>query len=955
MRKPHATYTDQYKGVAGLRSSKQLLYDHKLCGSHLPLDSNTTSFLQPFSRESCIASMFRTAFRHVACIRYSVVFIFLINFMPPSRLSRCCRHPQASTESLPNVRPVPGPTQDEDYDADAVSIPTPTPTLVGRHQLTIVVKDSAPLVENMTHVPAPPAEPRPSSDTVVHHEMVHRTGHRIIEDDDDSADEPDGKTLRVQRLGSITVPRRRSNTPSQPLPSPSTAAGDHYIKMSPSRVALKKRLKSIELIDAPSSPSVPKLEPARVASIPESTLMPKWRLSYRENSASFRRPGLKELCANERQQHGNGGSSPPSTSPRAQDGAETQQEDVIDGTLASSELGNHPKKGAAPSTSTREYYNPGQSTAVKAKKDPPIPRSYGSESTASSVHLYDMHISERVASSNSNVVSSVGASIQSRQRASTTGSNPMPPAGMSWYQRDRQSSSLQSPQPASSIYSSNGDDLASSRRSSVRLIEGLPERIKRLKSHVTTGDLYGSSAQHSQITVIPRSRFPTALSDESQYVEASGSSGSGFTSDEDRAGGKGVQSPPLRRSSTEPRLNRFKRGALASFDGSGEWHLSPPAPPVRAYTGRALTRQPTGLLDPEDSDSAWEKALREHAAEDRAILKARVGSISYEIGRDDLKRRARSRRFTRTPSPLGEITEDPWSQARGLRVAPASGRVSPLRDESTEKVAMSISPVNPSRGQGIDRADSSSSRSVKSWTRFPSHTYAQRTDAANAQNQIIARDFAPSPSPDRQILKKKSKSMTFGRKIKYKLGHFYKTRTSDARRFNQGHRSSISVGGVLQSPELEIPRMGAVEPVLLSGPRDESEENETEEVRRAARTPLPDSPKGKGKEVVRKEDEVMMKEERRPKLEKVDWGGMYESCVVRPRYDEDEEIAPDEDVPVEEDSREGKHETGYEKAEYDAEGRNEVDRAREEALRAADECLRRSGEIDRFVVHVKEV
>ncbi|KAL8963539.1 MAG: hypothetical protein Q9183_004999 [Haloplaca sp. 2 TL-2023] len=876
--------------------------------------------------------------------------------MPPSRLRRCCRHPQASTESLPNVRPVPSPTEDEGYDADAVSIPTPTPTLVGRHQPpTAVAKEPASLVENISHVPTPPAEPRPSSDTVVHHEMVQRSGHRLTEDDDDSADELDGKTLRVQRLSSITVPRRRSHIPPEPLPSPSTAAGDHYIKMSPSRVALKKRLKSIELIDAPSSPPLPKLEPARVASIPESALTPKWRLSYRENSASFRRPGLKELSVNERQQHASGGSSTPSASSRAQNGAGAQQEDVIDSTYESSELGNHPTKGAAPSTSTREYYNPGKSTAAKVEKHPPIPGTYGSESTASSVHLYDMHISERVASSNSNVVSSVGASIQSRQRASTTGSSPMPPVGMSWYQRGRQSSSLQSPQPASSIYSSNEDDLASSRRSSVRLIEGLPERIKRLKSRVTTGDLYGSSAQHSQITVIPRSRFPTALSDESQYMGASGSSGSNFTSDEDETKVKRVQSPPLRRSSTEPRLNRFRRGAPASFDGSGEWHLSPPAPPVRAYTGRALARQPTGLLDPRDTDSAWEKALREHAAEDRAILRSRVGSISYEIGRDDLKRRARSRRFTRTPSPLGDITEDPWSQARGLKVEPASGRVSPLHDESTEKMGRTISPVNPSSGQGIDRANSSSSRSVKSWTQYPSHTYAQRTDAANAQNQIIARDFAPSPSPDRKILKKKSKSMTFGRKIKYKLGHFYKTRTSDARRFNQGHRSSISVGGVLQFPELEIPRMGAVEPVLLSGPRDESEETEPEEVGQAARTPLPESPKGKGKEVVQEEDEVMVKEERRPRLEKVDWSGVYESCVVRPRYDEDGEIAPDEDVPVEEDGSKGQDEVGDEQAEYDVEGRNEVDKAREEALRAADECLRRSGEIDRFVVNVKEV
>ncbi|KAL8704078.1 MAG: hypothetical protein Q9201_002739 [Fulgogasparrea decipioides] len=853
-----------------------------------------------------------------------------------SAFRHCCRHPRAESPDLPNFHLVPSPTQDDGYDADAIPIPTPAATLVGGLH------------------PTAPDEPRPSSDTIVHHEVIQRTDKKVDGGDNESVSPSSSKSLMVQRINSISIPRRRSHAQAQPLLSPSTAALDNYVKISPSRAALRKRLEAVKVIDDSERPPSPKLEPVRIASIPESVVSPQWRLSYRENSSSFRRPGLKEVIVDEHQKEANdeGGSS--SNSSKIKVEPEVHQNNAAEKAPATSEnerLGHRApvSDGGVNSQTIRKH---GATVSGDCRLPGSMPGSYHSDSTASSVHLYNMQISERVASSNSNILSMEGSSL-GRRRASTTGSSPLLPVGMLCNKHDRQSSGLQSPKESSSVYSSDGQDLASSRRSSILLIQGLPERISRLKSHVTTGDLYSTSAQHSLITVIPRSRFPTTFTDEGRQGEPDGI---GSLSDEaeveqEDSDDEKTRSPPLRRSSTEPRLNRFKRDAPASFDGSGEWHLSPPA---RAQTGR-LQRQATNLLYTEDAASAWERALREHAEEDKAILKARAGSISYEIGRDDLKRRARSRRFTRTPSPLGNITEDPWSQARGRETGPASGRVSPTQViPSSPSKTQQGSPNRDVGGQPPSRAASSSTRSVDSWTRYPSHTFRERTEAANAKDNVITRDFAIGHSPERKISKKKSRSMTFGKSMLHKIGRLYKTRSSDFRRYHAGHRSSISVGGVLEYPELEIPRP-SFDPILLSGPRDSSETEESSPERalkEAAATPMPSSPQHPSPSPSPSPQNPSKREETasshtnntknpiRPRLDAVDWARAYDDCVVRPRNtDSDEEIAPDEVAPPESRSE----------VELDRRLRKEVEMAMEEALRAADECWRKSGEIERFV------
>ncbi|KAL8953554.1 MAG: hypothetical protein Q9222_000612 [Ikaeria aurantiellina] len=789
-----------------------------------------------------------------------------------SAFRHCCRNPRSTSPDLPNVQPVPSPTQDDGYDADAVPLRASNENLARNFHLRRSVD-----------------EPRPSSETVVHNETLERSSSKCKEDTEDDS-QTVTEFLKAQRTNSIHVPRRRSHAKSQPLPSISAAAGNQYVKISPSRAALAKRLDAIKVIDCLDQPPSPKLAPARGSSKTESAASPQWRLSYNESSSSFRRPGLREFSANEYEKESideGGYKSMPSN--LGTGNVNANQDRVMETVPMSLENERHVIT-SAPLPHDVVRYQVNHDSREKVSRKYVMPGSYQSDSTAASVHLYDMQISERVASSNSNIAQPGDLRVR-RQRSSTTDCNPLLPSEESRNKRSNESHSLQSPQQSSSRYPSDDDNLAVSRRNSLLLIQSLPERIQRLKSHTTSGDLYASSERHSEVTVIARSRFPTTFTDGSKYEESSGHAM--YTSDvipdylDERK--ENVQSPSLRRSSTEPRLNRFKRGAPASFDGSGEWHLSPPS---RQATGLFL-RSPSGLLAPEDASSVWERALREHAEEDQAISRARLGSISYEIGRDDLKRRARSRRFTRTPSPLQDITEDPWSQRRGRASQPGSGRVSPTQANSGR--------TSPTRGDVLARRTtspaSSSARSVESWARYPSHTYRERTEAANLSDNVIARDFAIGQPVERKVSKKKSRSMTFsfGRSMLHKIGRIYKTRSSDFRRYNAGHRSSISVGGVLEYPELEIPRP-SFEPVLLSGPREEATGNDAATqvgLKEASVTPTRSTPQHSSLEV--SESAIGSPS---PALSEVDWRKTYEDCVARPRNTStDEEIAPDEIAP----------------------------------------------------------
>ncbi|KIW05100.1 uncharacterized protein PV09_03657 [Verruconis gallopava] len=137
------------------------------------------------------------------------------------------------------------------------------------------------------------------------------------------------------------------------------------------------------------------------------------------------------------------------------------------------------------------------------------------------------------------------------------------------------------------------------------------------------------------------------------------------------------------------------------------------------------------------------------------------------------------------------------------------------------------------------------------WSRYPSHTRDQRTGSAGIKDHVKTRDFAYNVNPlninndpsgndcDSSRLKKrgknkrragtlpKSKSMIISKGLRNYAKMFTRSSSTEFFHYGKGHRSSISTGGHLEYPELEIlPPVFAPIPII---PDRRSEEEEAEE------------------------------------------------------------------------------------------------------------------------------
>ncbi|KAJ4294485.1 hypothetical protein N0V90_008176 [Kalmusia sp. IMI 367209] len=167
--------------------------------------------------------------------------------------------------------------------------------------------------------------------------------------------------------------------------------------------------------------------------------------------------------------------------------------------------------------------------------------------------------------------------------------------------------------------------------------------------------------------------------------------------------------------------------------------------------------------------------------------------------------------------------------------------------------------------QQTDAADT-----VGAWGRYPSHTRADRTFSAGHMDQVKTRDFAleaainfamgkkndaeddeevdpaarpitPPLLPGQKKRKKKlgntrmakSHSMTFGKSFLKNYTKIFRSQSIEFHKHGQGHRSSISTGGTLEYPELEILphiwRRGIIEEASCESSHDIGETHPTEE------------------------------------------------------------------------------------------------------------------------------
>lgn len=251
------------------------------------------------------------------------------------------------------------------------------------------------------------------------------------------------------------------------------------------------------------------------------------------------------------------------------------------------------------------------------------------------------------------------------------------------------------------------------------------------------------------------------------------------------------------------------RQSIPNLDGSWE-----PYPPGR----RQSTAYDLFSAENKGATSLWQRAFLDHAEEDAATMGGRRSSmLPRRKGSMAIRRRVSVSQDTGSVIPKRGLPEgernglrrpilrrlEKYSSASSLRSLSPSGRV---RD-----------PIGSGSVRGRRGRNASSARSSGSWSRYPSHTRAERSSSpASSSDGVMSRDFAREivrtqkataepfgtfPAMD----KRKSRSLTFRKSIANTLGRLYRSQVELRGYIDRGHRSSISAGGLAEYPELELP------------------------------------------------------------------------------------------------------------------------------------------------------
>lgn len=437
-------------------------------------------------------------------------------------------------------------------------------------------------------------------------------------------------------------------------------------------------------------------------------------------------------------------------------------------------------------------------------------------------HIYNVHVPKRLAS-NSLLASLSLPQLQdnNRQRSYNKGDSSdfsvkpgdqatspriMP---MAWDNTHR-------PRESSSVYSSQPESLYSSGRNS--LVQGTT-LADRFQQHETRNASSG-------IISVPASRPSIDLDKlERQTMSTSfHSSNESLTMRELASAEARIQ--PISRAMTVPKNSRFREDLGSISDEIAR--TNPPRCRASNLDGSADNRHFSSLSPGYiEATSIWEKALREHSHEDALLNHTRLGSTSPKTSLDLDEGPLSDRRVSSRP-PLERSGKshavESW-QGRSLQARLAEYKLpSPSPPPPTP-----LAPIE-SRGRRPTVGNDQRTVSTGSWTRFPSHTRLERGNSpAGEGDQVFARDFADMTpgTPEKSaslrnsklgVSKAKARSTNFTKDIIGSLKHIYRTQSQELQRRLQnearGHRSSISEGGVLEYPELEI--LGSISPPMPS-------------------------------------------------------------------------------------------------------------------------------------------
>jgi hypothetical protein len=246
----------------------------------------------------------------------------------------------------------------------------------------------------------------------------------------------------------------------------------------------------------------------------------------------------------------------------------------------------------------------------------------------------------------------------------------------------------------------------------------------------------------------------------------------------------------------------------------------------------------------------WERALKSHQDERAAMflsknkeyashsspLRERSGSMSKPRTSGDGDATSAARTFSSANRFSAPLLEPPSHDAANPSCETPSffSRRSAFVGNDTGR----FEPGNGARAHFDRQLDNT--ETVGAWGRYPSHSRPERTLSAGHMDHVDPRDFAleaaisfamgkndmedgdnidPSQQPltppllpgEKKRRKKvghtrmaKSNSMTFGKNFLKNYTKIFRSASTEFQRHGHGHRSSITTGGTLEYPELEI-------------------------------------------------------------------------------------------------------------------------------------------------------
>ena len=764
---------------------------------------------------------------------------------------------------------------DNSYDEDAVPIKTPQTTL-GRHEGSIKIspKDlSKALAKSGSHSSYAERSQRDPSQTygskntavVLSRMLTQRASHLTDESEDHVANSvSDGSKRRDTKkyIFEEDTPKRIAGTR---LPSPVTRSNT-VVRVPPSGNPLGKGFTDLSFLDAVRAPASPDLLPTHFNSIPEPDVSEDLCLSFSERykatlpadldnahttSVSNATPPViydtKIRPASEQWLHGASRLLSPKVHSKqmshqlSQDNeyshhCDPEDEEMIFGGIDGDD--DSPPESAYYNAKTRASSDGNEAGHLYNIY---VPKQLVSKSLLPATSLPQLQEPRRDRSYTSEESSKLFSVMPRRQVSSEMVTSRIP---MAWDNHR--------PRAASSVYSSQPESRLSSRRDSLVHFSSLSDRVQQ----------YKDCNSHEGIISVPATRLRPVDVEKLEHQTSDPSfhsSNDSFTKRELAAAERRISS--IHRANTLPKSSRFKeeldqisaeltltnpaRRRFSNFDGSSDLRSRSISSP-RSLHSLSLNDEATSVwekavreharlsLSPSKSlsrlsvnngsTSAWEKALREHALEDAALKHTRLGSYSpdllgdTEIGPkdEDMGRKPSTRPslYRNQAHLFVEADHGPQLQAR------LAAYKLPTFHHTSKKKRPLINEVKRS----------SSAYPIGSWSRYPSHSRPERSSSpAGIQDQVFARDFADmtprssqNPSPNRQDSKldpkKRKKSMNFGKHMLSQVSRLYKSQSQVLQRRlaneARGNRSSISEGGMLEYPELEL--LGRVSPPLPS-------------------------------------------------------------------------------------------------------------------------------------------